>query len=1348
MLSFAPGQRDVARSRLRSALDWMIGWSRLPGDAKKVHRFRDDDIAEVALGLVNTDGPQAAVDYLKRWTPATAAYRAGRIVATRLIETGRVEQLDGIVTTAADNPFIQMAVLYQAGQSDLTLGYEAAGAVLTTLKRRRKPLDVSEGRPAYGQEYDLLCAIVAAVTAAAWHGQAEPRVLLRILTAYLPAAPPRGLGDRLGTQPDVLLKAFALKAYFERREFADRDLLHPALIEELENPKPEDSRELGDFKRNITPAVPWARIWVRVACAQEDDVQEELEQAAEETYTRNVSDYQTPWTMLRVVARLSAQILSRNRCADLTAKFHNWLQQVEPFLSWSTRIDVIQHAAHADHMDEVVFMVAARLDESISQARTQASEKISTFTELARAIRPASPDEARAFFGRAIDTADKIGDDVMQRWDAISALARQAATAGEDGERAYLTARTFEALAEYLDGAAAEQEQQCIQTVASLSLPGAIALAARWRSRRFGSPARVLEGLLKADTGLAARVPLAAAALLPLAETFDVRGVVEQALSAGLADPALLFEVVSNYDRTAWHPIEYFEQIDALAHRFSVNLDDTSYARSSYQHRLYDAQKHSSHYSSRLLEDATAYEARRETGLATLKALDLSNPDSLEQAHRMCDDREYGVHNDDLIDAVLTTPMRHLHKVIYNLQHNIDFNSYTYRSVLERLTAVNGLPRAAVDAMRDLAMHAVRRFCDQIAAASSYQALPLDLLGRATGKQPQILYDLALNELGTRHDFLDAQRCFGLVYSLAPRLSAEDAREAFDQAITELGYLNDANTADGPWTKDLIPPTDLYRCVAGYIWSALADPAESIRWRAAHAVHMLCRLGATAELEALAKLANTASARPFSDAQLHFYDKDATLWLFLAVERASVDAAGEIKPFEALLRQATFSTETHVLLREAARRALTTLDRNGLVSLDNDERDRLARLNQPIGYIEERVARPSWGQRSRTVDEHSYKFYFDFEDHWIERLAECFGLSLEDVTRLTSDVITESWAVEVSEGHVQDSRHIKKILQEERTYYYKSEIPAVHDLDFYLSFHALMTVAGHLVDTRPVQVDPYDNDNAFTNWIKYFRPTRPDGRWLTDRRDAMPPDQTTLLGTTYRRDICTEEVRREDLLDRLFNIEHGMITVCEWSEQAHENVTEIVTIDSALVEPSRAMHLLAAWQTSENPWFFKIPTAGGDDELDVDRYRLVGWIEDYDLINYFDERDPLANGVHFPGPRPSAQACQWLDIAGDADHRVWSRDGEKMMTCSVWSDMREAAGRSSGSRGQRLTTSLDSLRQLTDAAAMSMIFKVTIERRNRDAERDRDESDESEARNLNPHFKVLIYDRQLGFVEL
>jgi hypothetical protein len=345
-------------------------------------------------------------------------------------------------------------------------------------------------------------------------------------------------------------------------------------------------------------------------------------------------------------------------------------------------------------------------------------------------------------------------------------------------------------------------------------------------------------------------------------------------------------------------------------------------------------------------------------------------------------------------------------------------------------------------------------------------------------------------------------------------------------------------------------------------------------------------------------------------------------------------------------------------------------------------------------------------------------------------------------------VITTSWALDVSDGRVEDSRRTRRVLQDERTSYYKSEMPAVHDLDFYLSFHALMTVAGQLVDTTPVHLDPDGIDDDFARWLQRFRPTRSDGRWLADRRDAVPADQVTLQDAAYRDGAWTEEVRREDLLGRIFEIERGMITVWEWSRQEHSGATETVTVESALVEPCRAPHLLAAWQTSASCWHFNVPTAGSENELDVDDYRLVGWIDDHDLISFLDERDPQAGGARFPGPRPSARARQWLGIVGDADQRVWSRDGERVMTSSVWSDMHNAGGRTTGSQGQRLTISLDDLRRLTDATTMSVIFKVTIERRKRDANDDRIESDEPEIPNLDPHFKVLVFDGRLGFTEL
>ncbi|UWZ34796.1 hypothetical protein Drose_26875 [Dactylosporangium roseum] len=633
--------------------------------------------------------------------------------------------------------------------------------------------------------------------------------------------------------------------------------------------------------------------------------------------------------------------------------------------------------------------------------------------------------------------------------DAIYAVARQASKVGEDSERAYLTARTFEALAEYLGDAA--DHERCIQTVAQFSRSSAVALAGRWRSRRFGAADRVLQALLEFETGLSTRASNGAVALLPLAETFDVRGVLKDSLQSGTVDAARLFDVVSRYDRTAWHHREYFDELHALARRFSVDLDRTSYAHDSYRQRVFDPQKHSSHYTSSSWFDRDAtYEARRTADLQALNSLDLSDPDDLEAARRMCENQERSVHTNDFVDAVLATPARHLSRAIGNVRNNSRLSAYIYRSLLERLTAASGLPRATVDATRDLALHAVHRFCDQIAGAYRYQGLEPELLSRATGRRSDDLYDLALVEVGARGDFLDADACFGLVYTLAPRLLPEQARDAFDQAIAELDYLNDADTGDGPWRADLAPSDDLHRCVAGYIWSVLADPDESIRWRAAHAVHLLCELGAQAELRALAEFAGTVTGGPFNDARLPFYDKNALMWLLLAIERASTDSAAELGVFEDILRKAAFGTEQHILLREAARHALTALDDHGVIDVGSSGRDRLAAANRPVGQVLERTRRPSWYQRTRRAAGDGYEFRFDFDEHWIEPLARCFGLQVDDVTRRISDVITGSWAVEVSAGRAQDPRQIRNILKDESTFYYKSDMPTVHDLDFYL----------------------------------------------------------------------------------------------------------------------------------------------------------------------------------------------------------------------------------------------------------------------------------------------------------
>ncbi|SNY25779.1 ATP-binding protein [Paractinoplanes atraurantiacus] len=1345
MLSFASGQLDIARSRLRSAIDWMVGWSRLPEDVKDDNHISDDDIAQVALGLVNTDGPGAAVAFLSRWRPATVAYRAGTIVGSRLIEANRLESLDSFVVAAEGNALLQLGILESAGKNGITIASEAARSALKRFRRRRKPIEVSDRRShAYGDEYPALAATIAVVTASARHRLAKPNVLGRILKLQLPPSLPRGIGSRGGSAPDLLLKGFSLLTFFSGFEMTERNLAHPELVKEIEEPKHDPSNELSEFRRNITPALPWAQLWARVVCAALSESDPELRRLSNDTYTKNVGDYQTPRVLLQMVARFSAQILAQHQDHYTAGLFHEWIRRVDRFLYWPTLIEIVQHSARTQSMDSVTFAVAAHLDETLAVSREQASEKISTFAALARSVRSASLEEAKAYFGRAIETSMKIGDEVLRRWNAVNALARQGSTVGKDDERAYQLARTFEALAEFL-GDASEQQPQCIQTIVRFSRSSALAIAARWRDRRFGSAYHVLREIMD-SVELWGDAPLGVASLVPISESTDMRPILERLSSSRQIEPALLFDVVSTYDRGTWHHPEYFQQIKSLAQRFSIDLSTTSYSDNSIQRRTTTSRPYSSGVSHRTSwGNDKKYLRSRASNIAALRALDLSQPHDLEEARRMCVDR-VGINYEDLIDSTLSTPSRNLSAVIDAFRRNDNFGAYIYRALIERILDTDGLPRAALDAGRLLATHAIHRFCEKIVTSSDYEVLPLELLSRATGSSSRDIFDAALIELGARNETLDADTCFGLVSSIAPWLTGREALDCFDQATDELEYLNEIDTGDGPWTSALLPPSDIHRCVAGYIWSALADPAEATRWRAAHSVHLLCQLGADGELRALADLAATeGSEASFTDARLKFYRLHALLWLFLGLERASLDAPNRVALFQSGLRSNAFGN--HVLLRESARRSLLLLDRKGLVGVSEDERIHLGRVNSPVGTAQRHDRRPSSSQRRSTRADGRYRFYFDFEEHWLEPLARCFALPLESVAQRASDVITQSWALPLVDERVEDSRRLLGIL-DEKTSYYKSETPAVHALDFYLSFHALMVVAGDLIDTEPVHVDPDGIDDDFAGWLQHFRPTRRDGRWLSDRRDAIPPDQVSLQDLDALDRTWADNVRNENPLRRLFDVEPPMIVVSEWSTQRKDGDTEAVSVSSALVAPDRALHLLAAWQSAASPWHFAVPGDNDEDALNAGSYRLLGWIADGSLPSRLDSSDPLAEGVQFPAPRPSALACRWLGIAGDTDERNWYRGDHLLLSSIVWSDMHDVNGRGTGTDGHRLSISLDGLRDLTRKSGMSVIFKVTLERTLRDDYKHWNGPNDPDTRIPVPNFKVLIFDEHDGFVEL
>src|SRR5262249_19796139 len=110
LLSGRPELRGDARSRLRMANEWLTNWSRLSADERKKEEISDADIAEMTVAAFNIFGAQAATHSLRVWRPREVSFRAGRIVAKRLVDHGRYEDLDQLAVAAENDVCLILAI--------------------------------------------------------------------------------------------------------------------------------------------------------------------------------------------------------------------------------------------------------------------------------------------------------------------------------------------------------------------------------------------------------------------------------------------------------------------------------------------------------------------------------------------------------------------------------------------------------------------------------------------------------------------------------------------------------------------------------------------------------------------------------------------------------------------------------------------------------------------------------------------------------------------------------------------------------------------------------------------------------------------------------------------------------------------------------------------------------------------------------------------------------------------------------------------------------------------------------------------------------------------------------------
>ena len=1343
LLSYIKDFRGDARSRLRMAYEWLMNWSRLSDEERKKERIGDNTIAEISIAQFNIDGPEACAAALRTWRPREVSYRVGRIIAQRWIDHGRYDDLNRLALAATNNFYLLLAI-------NLKLRSVHRSPPKETVERALR-LILNQCVRIKGHDFDYEETALQAITAlveSVYTYQLRPNdTLATLLQRYLPETPPRSLASRHSGERSRLLRAYSLQAALKDTNLQLIDLAHPELREKLEREKTSgDSQDVREFRRQIGALLPWYKLWAEnfLTPKAPPDLVAAIAEACQES-TKATGDFSHERSDTSdEIADIWFDILTGSDGIDETAveEFKTWIGGLRHPLYIPAWTRLARLAAHTPNFEHHAYEFIQRAFELTKDAKEDAESKAQTYVELARTILSTDKSEAGEYFNQAIEVASKIGDEILDRWNAILDLADRAVDPSQLRPRtAYELARCAELAHEYTYDHF--NWEGTVKAIAGLCPSSCFAILSRWRDRNFGEPERLIT---TASNFLLDRRRIdskTVATFVGFRAHWQYSDLLEKmfAACASHSDREKTLNFVLRYMRLDGQSSSVWKQMKQMAKENALALPDIE-RLIEHENRWKAASDNTNRYYG---NGGTQSDRNSEIDWDTVFLdLDLHTSNGLSGAYANFRSNGSSFHYEKFFTELFKRiSIGKAAEVIRAFPDVTEFDEYHLEPFLEQLPEEWKPQLAVKSSIADTIKKLCVRYCMRIAKdrywQRGYHPLPLQLASVLSGISETDLIEFVVSAIGERAEILGANRLFSLVGLLATQISPDEALEALHFGLSLFDYALDENDGDGPWTAALEPPPDINEAVAGYIWAALAAPQASLRWEAAHVVRGLCSLGRQAVLDRLVELARDRTGGPFADSRLHFYHLHGRQWLMIALARVANENPEMLASYRDSFVHFALKDEPHVVIRHFAAKVALTLAESGSLDLDEDIAARLVSVNSSTLPVEssKRYMRVSPSQEWDTGGKR-FSFGYDMSRYWFGRLGEYFGRDSADIKSEAEKVICDDWQLSENGYWDGDERNRRDLFRDDETRHSHGSYPSTDDLSFYLSYHAMMTVAGKLLATIPLHQDPAYPYIEFEEWLRGHLLSRQDGYWLADRRDPAPLEWPSWKNEKQEDDWRWSVCRLD--FERVLGLDEDILNLWgKWNTTSGQR-EERADISSALVTSDRSFALLRALQTAIDLHAYRIPDAGDDLEIDESGFQLKGWVENRDFETGRDEFDPWAGAIGYPPLKPAKFVRDLFQLEADRECRVWQLQTEgvhkEVLWSQVWGSDHGQYYETEGEHGRRLQASHAFIAEFLGKVHMDLIIEVQIERRIRRDRYGRSKDDYLEY--VSPYYRIFI----------
>jgi hypothetical protein len=1312
-LSRDPERHGAARAALDNAGAWLRRWKEGRKGESQNWTVDVDDVAAAAEARYRLDGVGGAVAELRRWRPASfmldvMAALAARLAGEILPDEARDVLRANNVPSAAQAPFLAHIVPASAAPDPAWVD-EVARGLLAVAVPVLQPWHLG-----------VLDAVVR-------HGDREIAVALARHWASheLPTY-------RWSFAGEFAEGTIALRCHAVAAALAGTDLNAGELVpQSLRARQAEGGRaaDLGEHERRqwheiVDPLVGAASLLARAAAGQVDgaDVSEFCERAfvghAERrryrwfAFDRSYRPWATLVTKAAVDTNAPPELL--DQLADSAPEL---IRDGSPEL-WLDMADVLSRYVSHHERAAALCMRAAEHARERPHSATDRLELLARSSSIAARV---APSLGRDLFDRAVDAATGINDDAARLLSVHADLAQRATI--EPGARAAVAARLVrvaEDVAPHVTDTDLIPYETIVAAAAGLDAATGLATASRWDDED--------------------RLPLAASL------------------------PGALTGAVSNGAVLAWQALRLDHLIDddqrRLSYQIAIALQSaTTGAGGNAKARMALARAADSLRRrvpacnqpalARQLLDAAAergldgpIRSVLDPVLAFKKTSDLTEADALHTSRRW-----FGDEPTPEVSNMLGDPASRSWRT---LTEDVSVLKAAHVYGDELATFIGTVLRQAPMHERIVALEAVAAFSDK--EATTVMTVVADCLDAWRGwpgiaawaeSALPLLLTNSLSDLAWQNDtdrLIRTFRTFGSdgLIRKAILLGLPEARtnltaygwqniasllgqlcEPASAAQALLGLLddriNDEHSDVGPAPSTSVGP------VAMLLWSAFGHPRREIRWRAAYATRDLLTYPdahSTAPLAAqLVQCLDLSDPGPFRDRDLHFYRLSASAGLLVALRRIAAERPTILTPYFAdLVRHATSSDLPHAQIRELARQTALDLSAPGA-----QEVNVLRLANQPRGCYSDRNRQNDSHGRGASTD-HRYDFdQMDTLPYWYTPLARVFDVPVDVITEAATPWIVDKWGFGKQDWWT-DKRELRSEKAAERMSHRQGIIPPEESLQLYLEYHAMMTVAGELVDAkRPVRIGKWDSDDSdpWDEWIT--RHLSPPGLWLGDLGIPVPAEPELFGPLTL--DEGEEAAPEPAAYDRVLKLVNGELTsnvlVATFVEQYRPNGREEICVWSALVAPDHAGDLQRALAAASDPYDWKLPAEGEEQfEVGLGAFDLRGWLaHPYDPRETLAEHDPYGHGMRTMLPMPGRRFREVTRTTADSHgFALVTQDGALVAHAEQWADPKHnSEARQATSSGYRVHVDRAALLNHLAQTGTNLIVEVQIGRYRSDA---------------------------------